>query len=413
MATITLSEPGISPGLWGEVQPLTTTWMPPPGCPEVVQLDRSNLACAPPNYAKVWDRYGYYSPGVCPHKYTVGTTLGPRQSINGNRIGPFETAAICVPSGYTAWPYVEDYIIYAGISVVAPAAEGRDWDGTSRVPAFQIRWASSDSAILAPRSLEPASFTAADSLPGPTSGLPAPTASDSPSPGLSSGTTAGIAVGVVVALALMLAAGWFFLRRYRRERMKPRLADAELEVGGAGGQGPSELHVETASPELDGSAVPVVEKQVEKDDAAVVEVDADEIPTVGGQHPQSFPARDGPELAAQASGSNNASPVEMDATPAQAIPARHAAKLPPNTPLPPAPPEPHAAAPGRSQAQTPSQTASHDTDGEIARLLERKAKVDERRRALELEQLDAEAADIELRLGQLQGGGSSQPCGGS
>ncbi len=51
-------------------------------------------------------------------------------------------------------------------------------------------------------------------------------------------------------------------------------------------------------------------------------------------------------------------------------------------------------------------------DGEIAKLLERKARVDERRRALELELLDAEAADIELRLGQLQGGGSPQARGG-
>ncbi len=433
MATITLTKSGVSAYNWAEVQPLTTIWTPPPGCPEVVQFDESldlynksktaGQTCVPPNYANVWWRNGYYSPGICPHKYTTAMTLGPGHSLNGNWIGFSETAAICIPSGYTVWPhYTENYTIWAGVSVVSPATGGRTYDGSSMVPAFQIRWAPSDLALLATASLtsQALSLTATSSLPGPTSGLPAPTASDSPSPGLATGTIAGIAVGVVVALALMLAAaGWFLLRRYRRERMKPRHADAELEVGGSEAQRPNELNGETAepaSPELDGSAVPVfAEKQVEKDDAAVVEVHADERPATGGQHQRNLPAGYWiPELPAQASNPNDASPAEMDATPAQTIPARYTAELPPNPPLPPAPAELHAAAPGPSHGQTPSHTASHgnDMDGEIAQLLERKARVDERRRALELEQLDAEAAGLEIRLGQLQGGGSLQPRGG-
>jgi len=40
-------------------------------------------------------------------------------------------------------------------------------------------------------------------------------------------------------------------------------------------------------------------------------------------------------------------------------------------------------------------------DSEIAQLLEKKARVDEGRRVLELERLDAEAATIEFRLSQL------------
>lgn len=179
-------------------------------------------------------------------------TLGPGHSLNGNWIGSLETAAICVPSGYTVWPhYGENYTIWTGLSVVSPATGGRTWDGTSMVPAFEVRWAASDLPILT-AALSP---TTALSPSRPTSGLPAPTASDSLPPGpatetgesagLSRGTIAGIAVGLVVALALVLAAvGWFLLRRYRRERMKPQHTDAELDVGDSGGQRPSELYVE-------------------------------------------------------------------------------------------------------------------------------------------------------------------------
>ena len=109
--------------------------------------------------------------------------------------------------------------------------------------------------------------------------------------------------------------------------MKPRLADAELEIGGAGGQGPSELHVETTSPELDGGAGPVFEQQVEEDDAAVVEVDADEI-AAAGVHPRNLPSGDRSELTPQAPNPNDGSPVEMDATPSQAVPGTPLSLLP-------------------------------------------------------------------------------------
>lgn len=190
---------------------------------------------------------------------------------------------------------------------------------------------------------------------------------------------------------------------------------------------------EPVDPELDGGAVPVVEKQLGKDDAAVMEADTDAILATGGQHQQKLPVGDRAELPTQVSNMNDTSAAELDATPAQSIPAHHAAELPlntplhlalaelpPNTPLLPAPAELHAAAapspyvpavPGPSQSQSPSQTVSNGMDSEIAQLLERKARVDERRRALELEQLGAEASAIESRLSQLsqlQGRGSPQ-----
>lgn len=432
MATKTLSKSTLVSSLWGEVQPLTTTWMPPPGCPEVVQfhnVDSNNksetagLSCAPPNYANVWWRRGYYSPGICPHNYTRGMTLGPGHTLNGNWISSSETAAICVPSGYTVWPDSDaNYTFWAGISVVAPARGDRTWDGTSKVPAFEIRWAASD---LAP--LTTASFW------GPTGSFIGPTAAASPSlrpatataesAGLSRGTVAVIVLGVVVGFVLVLAVVvWFILRRRRRARVKPQHAGAELEVGDSERQGPSELCAGKTQPinaELDGGAFPIVEKQIEKDDAALVEADAHETLATAEQHQQYSQTRDQPVLPAQVLNSDNVGPVEMDVTPARSTPAHYATEPPPSTPLPPAPAEFHAAAlvspsystgAELSQGRFLSQTVSEGIDSEIAQLLERKARVDERRRALELEQLDAEAAVIESRLNQLsqlQGGGSS------
>jgi len=43
--------------------------------------------------------------------------------------------------------------------------------------------------------------------------------------------------------------------------------------------------VEPVNSELDSGAVPVVEKQIEKDDAAVVEADTDAVPATGGAVP--------------------------------------------------------------------------------------------------------------------------------
>ncbi len=430
MATITLSNSRLASSDWGEVQPLTTIWTPPPGCPSVVQFQtidwstKTNTAshsCAPPNYANVWWRQGYYSPGVCPHKYTTAATIGPGHSLNGKAIGPSETAAVCIPSGYTVFPHDEEnYTIWAGLSV-APLVTGGStiWDGTSIVPAFEIRWAPSDLSVLTTNS--PSSTGPSSSGPLPTG--PAPTAPEEAggaSSGLSRGAIAGIAVGAVLGFSLILAVvGFFFLRRYRRGKMKPMDGDrdAELDGAGAGGQQPTELPakgVASVDPELDSGGLPVVvEKQTEKEDAAVVEADANAIAGVTGvQHERELHVSS--ELPAQESGTNDA--VEMDAT-SQALPANRAVELPygaPTTPIwSPPPTEIHSTTPvipfvsvppEPSQGETASEAVINDKESEIAQLLENKARVNERRRLLELEQLDAEAAAIEHRLSQLQGG---------
>ncbi|KAK1753718.1 hypothetical protein QBC47DRAFT_430631 [Echria macrotheca] len=472
MATITLTKSGIASSDWGEVQPLTTVWTPPPGCPSVVQIqdvdyynkhNTTGQSCAPPNYRNVWWENGYYSPGKCPFQYSTAMTLGPGHSLNGNWIESSQTAAICVPSGYTIWPhYAENYTIWAGLSVVSPATGGRTWDGTSRVPAFEIRWALSDLPLLA-------DATGTASLPFSfTTGIPTPTVPSSSLPdtaattGLSRGTIAGIAVGVVVALGLIIAVlSWLFLRRYRRERLKR--AGAELETGSLGGQQIvlGELPVEkteshdsgiasgaaTAVPfekqinkddaavaELDAKGVlpttrqpqhlqelehhvggkpepvPRFEKQTEKDDTAAVEVSANVAQFTGGRprHPPELEHHIGnkPEPPTELADTRAATVFEMDNSPTQRLPTgvHYAAELPLNTLKPVGPSELHAANEETKSTSTPAvepPAVNDNTDSEVAKLLERKARVEERRRALELQQLEAEAAAIESRLSQL------------
>jgi len=112
--TITLSN-SESPSSWAEVQALTTTWAQPADCagipavqfPSKIPVENTpvDTHCEPPNHERVWARQGYYSPGVCPYKYTTSKTLGAGHTLDGEVIGPSQTAAICVPSGYTAWPH--------------------------------------------------------------------------------------------------------------------------------------------------------------------------------------------------------------------------------------------------------------------------------------------------------------------
>ena len=105
MSTITLSKSTVASSFWGEVQPLTTVWTPPAGCPTIVQFQSisgvgspvADQHCAPPNYQNVWWNNGYYSPGVCPSGYTVAATIGSGQTLNDNLVGPDQTAGICVP----------------------------------------------------------------------------------------------------------------------------------------------------------------------------------------------------------------------------------------------------------------------------------------------------------------------------
>jgi len=227
---------------WGEVQPLTTIWTPPPGCPGVVQLlsidwdnkfNTAGQSCAPPNYANVWRRYGYFG---------------------------------------LAYP---DHEIF--------------------------------------------SF-------GATSGLPAPTETGE-SVGLSRGTIAGIAVGVVVALALILAAvGWFLLHRYRTLSWK--LVPREDSDQTSSMWKKLSLSIQS----LTAVRCQWLRSRLRR----MMRRSWRPIPMryqpQGGQYQRKPSVGDRPELPAQVSNTNDTGAVEMDATPAQSIPAHHAAKILPAHP---------------------------------------------------------------------------------
>jgi hypothetical protein len=200
------------------------------------------------------------------------------------------------------------------------------YDGTSKVPAFEIRWKATN--------------------------LPLPAESGSRSNRLSKGAIAGIVIGAVAAVAIGVAA-FLLLRRYRRRRLSPIYVET-AEVMGRKAEAPGEPEPSVAVAEL--------------------------TPTTG-----QVQGYRGPSL-------NQGVP----GVPISELPASgHAAA--PNVPS-----SATASAPAPDRRQIPT----HSSSDEIALLMEKKARVEERRRRLlELEQLDSEADAIDQRLVMLRGQG--------
>ncbi|KAB5578684.1 hypothetical protein GE09DRAFT_558335 [Coniochaeta sp. 2T2.1] len=127
-------------------------------------VKRSN--CCPPEFSRVWS-WGFYSPGVCPGGYTSGCNWK-------NRLGeawattPGESAVWCVPSSYACVTEHGGHII----SLATPSYG----ISTNTVPAFQIRWQSSDLSLL-----EAATSTKQTSSTPSPSPKPSPTAPQGPS----------------------------------------------------------------------------------------------------------------------------------------------------------------------------------------------------------------------------------------
>ncbi|EPS38985.1 hypothetical protein H072_7242 [Dactylellina haptotyla CBS 200.50] len=184
--------------------PLTTIWTPPAGCDRIVtfQSRGANDGCAPPQYEQIWYNNGYYSPGICPSGYTVGCTA-QGQTVNFETINAEETAALCVPSL---------------ISI-------------TRVPAFQIRWQSSDLSIFETPPIAGSEVTTVTIAPVAITVTAPPRTStvtirqtilvSTDEPPLSTGGIVGIAVGVgVIAILGSIAATFLLIRKMGRRNTK-------------------------------------------------------------------------------------------------------------------------------------------------------------------------------------------------
>lgn len=93
------------------IEPLTTIWTIPGGCPSPVPLVDDNhttldSSCYPPDDWTIWESLGFYSPGICPRGYTSGCKV--TDSAYGGIVRPTETAAICVPRSVMFLFFIND-----------------------------------------------------------------------------------------------------------------------------------------------------------------------------------------------------------------------------------------------------------------------------------------------------------------
>ncbi|KAK3324522.1 hypothetical protein B0T19DRAFT_231828 [Cercophora scortea] len=148
---------------------LTTVFTPP--CPTTWLITTTKLpsrnpgfattgspSCDPPSWAESLDSEGfqYYSPAICPKGLAVGPSclLSTTRTAQGfPAIEPGETAAWCVPSGFTCTTDLSDFrggvwgFTHQGTKNAAFAA--------TVGPAMQIRWVDSDLSMLETHPLIP------------------------------------------------------------------------------------------------------------------------------------------------------------------------------------------------------------------------------------------------------------------
>ncbi|KAK3377505.1 hypothetical protein B0H63DRAFT_477325 [Podospora didyma] len=408
---------------YGVVQPLTTVWSPPAGCPSIIpeRQDAISLSlagsCFPPNYRQVVENWGYYSPGLCIKGYTVGCTAQQGETRDGMAIKSGETAAWCVPSQYTCT--IDGA---SGSSVVLVTSSSAP---DKFVPPMPIRWASSDLALLAlatapitsSRTLSLTSSTAttsatSSSAPSTSSSSPLGPSTQSPDAGTSNnlptGAIAGIAVGTVVVLtALAIGIVLIMLRRRRgADTIKqntggPETGHTPALAGtpkpGLFPHGSSENH----KPELDNTYL------VTSTSSMAVEADS---PDFIMNIPEELPGTPRPNITEM--DANQVAVHRVPELPGPPISQR--AELPTPTSAMRSPPGPETLLPPGPDSASPSQLqdsgaaiGSSMADQELARLEEKKVQLEQRRqRLLALEQLDAEAAAaIDHRMNQLRGPG--------
>ncbi|KAJ5182887.1 hypothetical protein N7492_000503 [Penicillium capsulatum] len=208
--------------------PLTTRFNPPSSCLNTSPTLFVSLAtgtgyryhqgptdaagCFPPG----WNPTSYFSPGLCPHSYTIAH----KSEVS---IGTLtETHAICCAGGLTVdpakqtLPWEKQEPCASQIARTATQADGNVIDRAYyNGYGVSIRWQASD--------MTPATATA-----GPITSAPAAAQVQQTPSGLSTGAKVGIGVGAGVGglLLIVAALGLFWLRR---KRDKPEAAGQQME----------------------------------------------------------------------------------------------------------------------------------------------------------------------------------------
>ncbi|KAI2605348.1 uncharacterized protein GGS25DRAFT_426955 [Hypoxylon fragiforme] len=147
-------------GLGDRLSDLTTVFVPP--CPTTWLLTTTKVpsqfpafptagpvSCDPPSWADNISQKGfaYYSPAICPENFSPACTVNDERTSEGfPTIAAGETAAYCVPSGFTCTSDTTDF--RGGVwgftrTATTPGAS------VTVGPAIQIRWKQEDLALLA------------------------------------------------------------------------------------------------------------------------------------------------------------------------------------------------------------------------------------------------------------------------
>ncbi|KAL2888834.1 drug transporter [Ceratocystis lukuohia] len=118
--------------VWALVTPLTTVFTPPCGA-VIMAAQMETPECVAPGMSSVWRNGGFYSPGVCPSGYTTNCVRSEKRDGELIPIRPGETAAMCVPQGWTCYGGVPTNLAFYITS-----------HGVYTAPAIEIRWRKRD-----------------------------------------------------------------------------------------------------------------------------------------------------------------------------------------------------------------------------------------------------------------------------
>ncbi|OCK90237.1 uncharacterized protein K441DRAFT_699181 [Cenococcum geophilum 1.58] len=282
---------GCTPSGVQRVGPLTTVFTPPSTClhnlyvldgglfPDIAFLDFFAEDCSPSSaYTSLGSfTYDYYSPGICPFKYT--SACGP--TCLESPLSPLETGIKCCPSSYTCVQNVNWCVSILSTPTVATMTEFSVSSSafmltpspTVSIFAAPVRvlYQSSDLSILTTAMAGHGSVTG-----NPSQGSPSSNGSLAAS-GLSKDRKIAVGVAVPLGSILIILAILYFCWRKRRRALEtalPHLSDGWTK------------------PELDGQGVQVAPRSVGYGMAVSSKSPKTKLDGLGQQQPFELEARD-------------------------------------------------------------------------------------------------------------------------